>query len=418
MFQFIHTADLHLDSPLKGLSARPDAPSELLRGATRRALGNLVELAILEKVDFVVISGDIYDRDWKDYGTGLFFHSRMVVLQQAGIPVYMISGNHDAASVISRRLTLPGNVHLFSSRAAATMEVNDLPVAIHGMSFPNRAVEENLVPKYPAALPGRFNLGMLHTSLAGSADHDTYAPCTEQDLVSKGYDYWALGHVHLPGVLREDPWIVFPGNIQGRHAGECGERGCRLVSVGDDLRVKSAEWRPLDVVRWSQVSVDAQGCETFEEVFRRVRLALGREVETAHGRLLAARVILHGTTPLHAQLRSRDEYLEAEILASSQEFGEGLVWLERVVLNTRAQVTLEELASRDSLTKLVVDSARDSRQTAAFSLPREVEDMLVILPQELREELLEEWNGTGRQAVLEDSCSIVLERLASRGEVA
>lgn len=176
MFRFIHAADLHLDSPLKGLSERPGAPVEELRGASRKALDRLVEIAISEKVHFVVLSGDIYDQDWKDYNTGLFFRLKMAQLDGAGIHVYLISGNHDAASIITKRLSLPEKVKTFSSRSAETHEVPDLPVAIHGMSFPNRAVTDNLVPRYPDPIPARFNIGLLHTSLAGAPGHDTYAP--------------------------------------------------------------------------------------------------------------------------------------------------------------------------------------------------------------------------------------------------
>ena len=198
MFRFLHAADPHLDSPLHGLQFHEGAPVELLRGATRRAFENLVQLAIDEQVDFVVIAGDVYDGDWKDYSTGLYFRGQMVRLGDEGIPVYLIAGNHDAASVITRKLGLPENVHVFSTRSAESMDVASLPVVIHGRGFPNRAVPENLVEEYPAAIPGKFNLGMLHTSLTGKPGHDTYAPCSEMDLRGKGYDYWALGHIHQP----------------------------------------------------------------------------------------------------------------------------------------------------------------------------------------------------------------------------
>jgi len=172
MIKFIHAADVHLDSPLRGLSRYESAPAESIRDACRRAFENLVELAIKEKVAFVLLAGDLYDGDWKDYSTGLFFRSRMVRLQQAGIPVFLIAGNHDAASVISRKLSLPENVRSFSSHKPETMQPEHWPVALHGMGFPNRAVDENLVPRYPAPVPGKFNIGILHTSLAGNAGHE------------------------------------------------------------------------------------------------------------------------------------------------------------------------------------------------------------------------------------------------------
>ena len=272
MFRFIHAADPHLDSPLQGLELHEGAPVGVLRGATRRAFGNLVDLAIEEAVDFVVIAGDLYDGDWKDYSTGLFFRSQMVRLQAKGIPVYLIAGNHDAASVVSKKLSLPENVHVFSTRTTESVEVPGQPVVIHGRGFPHRAVPENLDKDYPPAVAGRFNLGLLHTSLTGRPEHDTYAPCSEQDLRSKGYGYWALGHIHQPEVISEDPWIVFAGNCQGRHAREAGPRGCRLVTVNDALEVERADWQPLDVVRWQVLEVDLTGVEDESvEAGRKVR---------------------------------------------------------------------------------------------------------------------------------------------------
>lgn len=414
MFRFIHTADLHLDSPLRGLASREGAPAEELRGASRRALDQLIDLAKAESVDFVVIAGDIYDRDWKDYSTGLFFRSRMVKLQEAGIPVYMIAGNHDAASVISRKLGLPDNVTYFSSRAAETVEPEQWPVALHGMSFPNRAVDENLVPRYPAAVAGKFNIGILHTSLTGAEGHDTYAPCSVSDLVGKGYDYWALGHIHQPAVIHEMPWVVFPGNLQGRHARECGERGCRLVTVNDDLEVTACDWNTIDVARWAAVSVDLNGIDSMEELIRLTRASLGEALDKAGDRLLAARVTFTGTTGLHGALCSRPDRLDAEVEACAQDFGEGRVWIERVKLETRPVVSLAELAARDGLTKVVVE-ALDEAKAGEYQLPEEVVAMLAVLPTDLAESMKAEWQGPGRQALMEDACSMILERLTEKG---
>jgi exonuclease SbcD len=414
MFRFIHTADLHLDSPLRGLASREGAPAEELRGASRLALDQLIDLAKAEKIDFVVIAGDVYDRDWKDYNTGLFFRSRMVKLQEAGIQVFMIAGNHDAASVISRKLPLPDNVKYFSSRAAETAEPEPWPVALHGMSFPNRAVDENLVPRYPAAVAGKFNIGILHTSLAGNAEHDSYAPCTLDELAAKAYDYWALGHIHRPTVIREKPWVVYPGNLQGRHVGECGERGCRVITVNDDLEVAACDWHPLDVARWAAVAVDLTGIDSKEEMIRLIGANLGTAVEGAGHRLLAARVTFGGTTTLHGSLCSRPDQLDAEVEACAQDFGEGRVWIERIKIETRPVVSLEELAARDGLTKVVVE-ALDEAQTGNLDLPAEVVTMLEFLPPDLAEPMKKEWQGSGRKALMEDACSMILERLTEKG---
>ncbi|MBW2597058.1 MAG: DNA repair exonuclease, partial [Deltaproteobacteria bacterium] len=201
--------------------------------ATRRAFDNLVQTAIKEKVSFVLIAGDLYDGDWKDYNTGLYFVSQMNRLRDVNIPVYIVAGNHDAASKVSRVLRLPESVHLFPTQKPATLCINNIDVAIHGQSFASPAVKKDLSAKYPPRLPGYFNIGMLHTCVTGREGHESYAPCTLDGLRSKGYDYWALGHVHQHEVLMDDPLIVFPGNIQGRHVQETGPKGCVLVSVDD-----------------------------------------------------------------------------------------------------------------------------------------------------------------------------------------
>ena len=414
MFRFIHAADPHLDSPLRGLEAHEGAPVETLRGATRKAFENLVNLAIDEGVNFVVIAGDLYDGDWKDYSTGLFFRGQMVRLQAKGIPVYLIAGNHDAASVISKKLTLPENVHVFSTRTAETMEVPGLAAVIHGRGFPHRAVPENLAVDYPAAVPGKFNLGLLHTSLTGRPDHDTYAPCSEQDLRNKGYAYWALGHIHQPEVISEDPWIVFAGNCQGRHARETGPRGCRLVTVKDSLEVASAEWRDLDVVRWQSVEVPLAGVENEAGAIKGIREALAGAVAAAEGRLLATRIHLTGATALHGSLHRDAQHWRAQVQALAQDFGEESVWLERLRVGTRPVYDLAELAARDALTKTVLETLETATHHLP-ALPDDITEMLDVLPPELRAEVAAEWDPDQRLALMEEVRAIILEALQTKG---
>ena len=260
MLKFIHAADIHLDSPLLKLDAYEGAPTGEIRGATRRAFENLVQTAIDEKVAFVLIAGDLYDGDWKDYNTGLYFVSRMGRLREAGIPVFIVAGNHDAASTITKSLRLPENVHVFPADRPATLRLDGMDVAVHGQSFGTPAVKTDLARSYPPAVPGCFNVGLLHTCATGREGHEPYAPCTLETLREKGYDYWALGHVHRREVLLEDPPVVFAGNTQGRHARETGPKGCVLVSV-DDAGRPNLDFRPLDVVRWEAAAVDAAGAE-------------------------------------------------------------------------------------------------------------------------------------------------------------
>ena len=230
-FRFLHAADIHLDSPLKGLSGHDGGTAERIRTATREAFDQLIGLAIDERVAFLIIAGDLYDGDWRDYRTGLFFTAQMGRLNEAAIPVYLLYGNHDAESQITRRLMLPENVDVFGTRKPETFRLDELGVALHGQSFREREVTENLALAYPEPIPGAFNIGVLHTGLGGMGGHENYAPCTLADLVNKGYHYWALGHVHQGQILGERPHIVFPGNLQGRHIREAGAMPKNIIDV-------------------------------------------------------------------------------------------------------------------------------------------------------------------------------------------
>ena len=232
-FSFIHAADLHLGSPLSSLATRDADLARRLASAGRQAFEDLVSQAIERAVAFVVVAGDVYDGDWADTTIGLFFARQVARLDRAGIPTVLVRGNHDAESVITRSITLPAWVHVFPSARASTLRLDALRVAIHGRSFQGRAVEENLSLTYPAAVAGWFNLGVLHTSCTGHAAHETYAPCSVADLAARGYESWALGHIHEYAELSRDPWIVFPGNLQGRSVRECGEKGAVVVDVAD-----------------------------------------------------------------------------------------------------------------------------------------------------------------------------------------
>jgi DNA repair exonuclease SbcCD nuclease subunit len=332
MFTFLHAADIHLDSPLKGLEEYQDAPLEQIRLAARRAFDNLVQLALDEKVAFVLLAGDLYDCDWKDYNTGIYFISRMGRLREAGIPVIMVSGNHDAASQITRSLKLPDNVTLFPHRKAGTHLLEKYSVAIHGQSFSARSVVDDLVHNYPQGDPALFNIGLLHTSLNGRPGYEPYAPCTLDDLRSKGYHYWALGHVHQREEICRDPWVVFPGNIQGRHIRETGAKGCTLVSV-EEGQVVNVEARELDILRWALCRVDSAGCDTLDSLSDLVRDLFDEERVKADGRPLAVRLIVEGVTSLHGQLHENALQWNEEIRAVAATLGD--VWIEKVVIKSR-----------------------------------------------------------------------------------
>jgi exonuclease SbcD len=327
--KFLHAADIHLDSPLAGLRARADLPDAVIRHCTRRAFTAMIDLARAEDVAFVVIAGDLYDGDWKDFSTGLFFAEEM---RRLGRPCFLLRGNHDARSLITRNLTLPPNVREFSSRTCETAPLADLGVVLHGHSFPNRAVPEDLSAGYAARVAGMLNIGVLHTSAEDPGEHETYAPCSIAGLALKGYDYWALGHIHARRVLAERPWIVFPGNLQGRHPNETGPKGCTLVTV-EDRKVVAVEHRTVDVLRWAALEVDATGADV-ATLTGRIADSVGSALAAADDRPVLARVTLIGATDLHGTLQGDTDRLAAECRNAAIE-ADGALFVESVRVRTR-----------------------------------------------------------------------------------
>ncbi len=344
--RFIHAADIHLDSPLTGLAAYQDAPASRLRTVTREAFTRLVDTAIEEAVDFMVIAGDLYDGGWRDYNTGHYFCREMGRLNQTGIPVYLLFGNHDAESEMTKKLTLPGNVHQFDARKTSTFRIEALQVALHGRSYREAATLDNLAATYPPPVAGWLNIGVLHTGLEGYSAHARYAPCTLAELLAKGYDYWALGHVHEHAILHRQPWVVFPGNLQGRHIRETGERGAILVSA-DATAIQAVERLPVDVLRWRRVTVDVSAAATLDAVVRLVGQAFERLLtEEPDSRYLSVRVILRGRTALHGELFGREAQLREEVIGQAAGSGIDRLWVEKVRLETDPLHDAAQLAAR------------------------------------------------------------------------
>ena len=344
--RFIHTADIHLDSPLTGLSAYQDAPAELLRTATRDAFENLVSEAISETVDFMVIAGDLYDGGWRDFNTGIFFVRQMGRLKLAGIPVYLLLGNHDAENEMTKKLVLPDNVHKFPTGKAGTFLLPELRVALHGRSFKEAATTENLAVTYPDPVPGWLNIGVLHTALGGNAAHLNYAPCSIAELEARGYQYWALGHVHEHRVWRGTTTIAFPGNLQGRHIRETGPRGALMVSA-QGAEIESVERLTTDVLRWHALSVDVSQASGLADAVRAVGQSLEELLRKAEGDLpMAVRVTLYGSSAAHGHLFGLDAQLRAEVLAQAASLSAERLWIEKVRVETTPVATAQDISAR------------------------------------------------------------------------
>jgi exonuclease SbcD len=415
--RFVHAADIHLDSPLRGLARYPGAPVEALRGATRAALGNLVDLCLAEEAELLVIAGDLYDGDWRDYNTGLYFAAQMARLAREGVRVVMVRGNHDAASRITRSLRLPEGVSELASRRAQSLVLEDLGVAVHGRSYPGREVREDLTAAYPDAVPGLFNIGLLHTAVNGRPGHEPYAPCTLEGLAGKGYQYWALGHVHRREVLSTDPWVVFPGNLQGRHARETGPKGATLVTV-EDGQVVDVAHRALDVVRWESLTLDATAAASGHDVVDAARSALSRAAEQAEDRILAVRLTVTGASPAHAQLVADPDAWENDLRAAASEAG-AQVWLEKVALDTRLPLDLEALRGQDDPVGDLARYLRDLQQdpAALADLGQSLEDLRRKLPAEYRQldDALDLEDPATLAGLLDEVGQLLLPRLLSGG---
>lgn len=343
IMKFVHTADWHVDSPLKGLERYEGAPADRIRRATREAAENVVSLALAEEVDFVVVAGDLFDGKWPDMQTGLWTAGQFRRLERAGIDVYLLRGNHDAASEVPQRIPWPANVHQFDIDTPSTFLREDLGVALHGQGFARRDVAEDLSAAYPPPVPHTFNIGVLHTSLTGDPRHDTYAPTSKDALARRGYDYWALGHIHAGGVVQErEPFIAFSGNTQGRHVNERGAKGCYVVSV-EEGRLVEARFQPTDVLRWFVADVSLAEYDGTEELHEQVRSAIADLRNEADGRFVAVRLEVRGACALHQRLvdRMQREEVVGELRNLANEFHD--VWIEQIKFATTAPIDVERL---------------------------------------------------------------------------
>lgn len=409
--RFIHAADIHLDSPLKGLGFYEDMPVDIVRGASRAAFARLVDEALALEVDFMVIAGDLYDGDWKDHNTGIYFARQMGRLRNEGIPVYVLHGNHDAQSVMTSRLVLPENVHVFKANRPTTFVLEKHNVALHGRSFPQAAVTENMAAGYPAPLPGHFNIGVLHTALEGNAQHANYAPCSLQQLHASGYQYWALGHVHEYQVYPGPVPVVFPGNLQGRHIREQGPRGAVLVSC-EDHAVQSIERLEVDVLRWHELRLDVSYCEDYRLVLASVRAAL----ETVLADLPAdkpcvLRLVLEGESVLYGELVGQQAQLRADVVAIMAALADGRLWLEKLRLQVRAPRLVQATVAHDELARLLADAVADTGFQE--EILQGLQGLRDRAPYELADEpVFKALRQHEMQGLLQDAAAAVLDRLA------
>ncbi|MGD0434779.1 MAG: DNA repair exonuclease, partial [Acetobacteraceae bacterium] len=326
-YRFVHAADIHLDSPLKSLALRDPELAELIGNATRRAFVGLVDLCLTEQVDALLLAGDLYDGDQTSMKTARFLADQVRRLHAARVQVFVIRGNHDALSRITKELTFPDSVTVFGGRAGA-IEVarasTDFPVTIHGLSFAQPHAPDSLLDRFRPPAQGAVNIALMHTSLAGAPGHDNYAPCSIADLAASGFDYWALGHIHKRSVVVQDRCtIVMPGMPQGRDIGESGAKSVTLVTIADDRSIHVEE-RFTSVAQFGSVPIDLTGIELWEDMIEAVTKNLNLARDHTKSEHLVARLHFSGRTPLAWRMRRDPDLLRED--AAHRAFIIGKSW--------------------------------------------------------------------------------------------
>lgn len=330
-FRFIHCSDLHIDSPFKGLASEKPELAKRLQASTSQAFQNIVQLAKKEKVDAVVIAGDIYDGKDKSLQAQFKFRKGLQELSDAGIPSFLAHGNHDPLDSRFATLQWPDHVTVFSGDKVQSHNIqrDGKPLAtVHGISYPTRDVKENLSLQFEKHSGEGFGIGVLHTNVGHNPDHDDYAPCSIEDLVSRKMDYWALGHIHAYRVLRpSDPAIVYSGNTQARHKNETGVKGCCLVTLHPNASPE-IQFVPVDSVRFICESVDLSSVGTLEQVMQCVQSQCEEISTGAGGRDTLIQLTLTGRTEAHEELMRANNAEElAEEITSEFETRSPAIWV-------------------------------------------------------------------------------------------
>ncbi|MFT4792104.1 MAG: DNA repair exonuclease SbcCD nuclease subunit [Paracoccaceae bacterium] len=386
-FRLVHAADLHLDSPLRSLALRDEGLAALIGAAGRSALSAIVDLAIAKNAHALLIAGDLYDGAQTSMKTAGFLAAELARATDAGLRVFIIRGNHDATSRITRELTLPDGVHVFTGRGGTVTlpgAADGRDVAIHGVSFRDPHAPESLLPKYPAPVAGAINIGMMHTSLAGAEGHDNYAPVSLNALIAHGYEYWALGHIHKRQVLCERPAVVMPGIPQGRDMGELGTGSVTYAEIDADGSVRLHEC-PVATVEMARVDADMTGAEDWPAAAAAMEDALRTARAAAHAPQLVVRLRLTGASPMAWALRRDPERAAQEARARAARINGA--WMEKLEITCTAPRAPGIGGPMDTFGALIegeIIPSHDYREAAREA----ARDLMTRLPKDLKDDLL------------------------------
>jgi len=364
--RFVHTGDLHLDSPFLGIGqAAPEHVVNALRDATLRSWDRIVGLALDSDADAVLVAGDVFEGANHTLRAQVAFRDGLERLARRRIPSFVVTGNHDPLSGWEPAIALPELAHRFGATEVGSRPIlrDGVELArVHGISYAVRDVTRNLASLFRRDGDEPYAIGLLHANVGGIEGYANYAPCSISDLAASGMDYWALGHIHKHGVLRAaDPTVVYCGNPQGRDPGEADPRGCYLVEV-DELGRARPEFRPMDVVRWQRIGVPIEPIATDDALIQAVGGAIETAVDAA-GRSIVAIVTLTGRGPVHASLR-RPGYLAElhDVVRARFGAGDPFAWLESIRDETRPSV---DVAARREAGDLLGEALREFGRSRA-----------------------------------------------------
>ncbi len=429
-FSFLHTGDLHLDTPFAGLTGVvPQEVSSRLRDATLRAWARIVDLALEREVDFVVVAGDVFESETRTLRGQLAFAHGLERLTQAGIPTAVVTGNHDPLSGWEATVTWPPLAHRFGADAPTALPIvrdGEEIARVYGMSYARKAETRDLAALFTRDADAPFAIGLLHATVGINERHERYAPTTTEVLVASGMDYWALGHIHRRRVERAaKPTVVYPGNPQGRDPGEAEAKGVAIVTVGAEGNgevVPQVEWVDTDVVRWTVVTVDCADIPTMSDLRSTIkeRLVAAR---TAADRGIVVRVVLRGFTPLHDELRMRG--VADDLLASLRDDhpldAPELTWLEAIRDETRSDRETAYARGADFVAELeaLIEASRTGESGGAHA-PLDLDAIASDLYADQRMKAAFAAGGPplavpADSEVLDLARSLVLDRLRSTG---
>jgi DNA repair protein SbcD/Mre11 len=348
-FSFVHAGDLHLDSPFRGLTAQSSDFARRLRRATFDAYQALIDLCIEKRVSFLLIAGDVYDAADRSVRAQLAFRDGLDRLSRSGIRSFLVHGNHDPLEGWASSIQWPDGVTVFGADGVSTEIVTidgEPTVAVSGMSYPRQKETRNLAKKFRAQHPDLFQIALLHGNCGCNPDHAEYAPARLDDLISSGFNYWALGHIHERVVLSSNPLVVYPGNTQGRSIREAGPRGCVLVSVDRDRRA-AVDFMPLDAVRWYCREVSINGLASIDELDKKIGESVDEIRALAVNKPAVCRLNITGRGLLSKELR-KDECIN-DLLERGRESGlqEPPVWLQEITSNCLPEVDLDKRSEID-----------------------------------------------------------------------